>query len=54
MYHFHGLCREFSQEAGLGYRSSQNQQEMYNNVLPNMLLEAIDELGDDYRLMQLL
>ncbi len=49
VYHFHGLCREFSQEAGLGYRSSQNQQEMYNNVLPNMLLEAIDELGDDYR-----
>ena len=49
VHNFHGLCRNFAKEAGIGFRLQGGEQDFYDDVLPNMLLEAIDELGDQHR-----
>lgn len=46
---FHGLCRALATDAGVGYHSAKDDQDLYDNVLPAMLLEAIDALDDSYR-----
>src|SRR5690606_6411963 len=48
VFHFHGLCKHLAKEAGIGYRAHRSEEEYYNEVLPNMLLDAIDELGPQY------
>lgn len=48
VFHFHGLCTQLAKEAGIGYRAYRSEEEYYNKVLPNMLLDAIDELGPQY------
>ena len=46
--HFHGLCRTFANEAGFPLKRVQDERDFYDNVLPNALLEATDELGPQY------
>lgn len=47
--HFHGLCKELAKEAGVGFRAFRgDQREYYDTVLPEMLMDAIDELGPQY------
>lgn len=48
VYHFHGLCTALARKAGLGYRASSSEEELYNKVLPGMFLEAIEVLGTQY------
>ncbi|GAP11865.1 nuclease-related domain/AAA domain [Bellilinea caldifistulae] len=48
VFHFHGLCTKLAKDAGLGYRSFLNDEDYYNNVLPEMLLEALENLGTQY------
>lgn len=48
VFHFHGLCKHLAKEAGIGYRAYRSEEEYYNEVLPKMLLDAIDELGPQY------
>ncbi len=45
---FHGLCQKLTQEAGIGYRPFENEQEYYARVLPEMLRDAISELSPQY------
>lgn len=46
--HFHGLCREMSKQAGYTIRSVADNRQFYNEIMPNALLEAIDQLGPQY------
>ncbi len=46
--HFHGLCKQMAREAGMGFRASRSETEYYNTVLPETLMDAIDELGPRY------
>ncbi len=48
VYHFHGLCKDLAKKAGLGYRAYRSEEEYYNTILPQMLLEAIEELGTQH------
>jgi superfamily I DNA/RNA helicase len=48
VFHFHGLCKHLAQKAGLGYRASRNEQDWFDRVLPEMLLDALIELGPQY------
>jgi hypothetical protein len=48
VFHFHGLCKQLSKEAGIGYRSSSNEKEYYEKVLLEILLDSISELGPQY------
>lgn len=48
VFHFHGLCKYFAEKAGLGYRSSKSEQDWFDRVLPEMLFEALAELGTQY------
>lgn len=48
VFHFHGLCKRLAEKAGLGYRSSLNEQDWFDRVLPEMLFEALSELGPQY------
>ncbi len=48
VFHFHGLCKRLAEQARLGYRASQNKQEWFDRVLPEMLLEALIEMGPQY------
>lgn len=48
VFHFHGLCKHLSKEAGIGYRSSLTEQDYYEKVLPEILLDSISELGPQY------
>ncbi len=48
IFHFHGLCKKLSKEAGIGYRSFTNEQEYYEKILPEILLDSISELGPQY------
>jgi hypothetical protein len=48
VYHFHGLCTDLAKKAALGYRAYRTEAEFYDTVLPQMLLEAIEELGTQY------
>lgn len=48
VYHFHDLCKHMAKEAGLGYRAYRTEMEYYDTVLPQMLLEAVEELGTQY------
>lgn len=43
--HFHGLCRELVKEAGFAIRPVKDQHELYDKVMPEMLLEAVDQTG---------
>lgn len=48
--HFHGLCRQMAERAGLTERANRKQgtQEWYDNVLPEVLAESADILGPQY------
>ena len=46
--YFHGLCKSLAKEAGIGFRAYTTEDEYYNSVLPDMLLEAVLELGAQY------
>lgn len=46
--HFHGFCKQMAKEAGIGYRAYRSEEEYYNEVLPKMLLDAVDELGPQF------
>lgn len=46
--YFHGLCKRLAKEAGLGYRSYRSEEEYYNTILPDLLLEAVVELDGQY------
>lgn len=46
--HFHELCQSMAKEAGIGFRPSNSDQDYYDNVLPEMLLDAISDLGPQY------
>ncbi|MFZ6020381.1 MAG: NERD domain-containing protein [Chloroflexota bacterium] len=48
VFHFHGLCTQLARRAGLGYRASRTEQEYFDHVLPDMLLESLLELGPQY------
>lgn len=48
VFHFHGLCQKFARQAGIGYRSFEDEQTYYSQVLPEMLFEAVCELGPQY------
>lgn len=48
VFYYHGLCKTLAKEAGIGYRASTNEDEYYNKILPDMLLEAVIELGAKY------
>ena len=48
VFHFHGLCKQLSKEAGIGYRSFTTEEEYYKKVLPEILLDSISELGPQY------
>ncbi len=48
VFNFHDLCRQLAKEAGIGFRSSNNEQDYFNRVLPEMLLDAIGERGPQY------
>jgi hypothetical protein len=48
VFHFHGLCKHLAQKAGQGYRASRNEQDWFDRVLPEMLLDALIELGPQY------
>ena len=48
VFHFHGLCEILIEEAGIQAPPPHDQQKYYNEFLPNMLLDAIDELGPQY------
>lgn len=48
VFHFHGLCKKMAKDAGLGYRSSRSEEDYFNRVLPEMLLEALEILGTRY------
>jgi len=48
VYHFHGLCKGLAKEAGLGYRAYRTEAEYYDTVLPQMLFDAVEELGTQY------
>lgn len=48
VYHFHGFCSSMAKKAKIGYRAFRDPDEYYNKVLPEGLLEAIDELGTQY------
>lgn len=48
VFHFHGLCRHLAKEAGIGYRASRNEQDLFDRVLPDMFFEALAELGPRY------
>jgi hypothetical protein len=48
VYHFHGLCKDLAKKAGLGYHAYRTEMEYYDTVLPQMLLEAVEELGTQY------
>jgi len=43
--HFHGLCKELVREAGFIIRPVKNERELYDTVLPEMMLEAIGKTG---------
>lgn len=43
--HFHGLCRELVQEVGFTIRPVKNEKELYDVVLPEMLIAAISQTG---------
>lgn len=43
--HFHGLCRELVKDAGFMIRPVKNEKELYNIVLPKMLIEAVSKTG---------
>ena len=45
---FHNLCRHFANEAGFGVRASSDQQDFYDNLMPDALLEAVDTLGPQF------
>ncbi len=45
---FHGLCREFIKEGGFVLRPVKDQQELFDTVMPEMLLEAIDKIGPQF------
>ncbi len=48
VFHFHGLCTKLAKDAGLGYRSYRSEEDYYDRVLPEMLLEALEKLGTQY------
>ncbi len=48
VFHFHGLCKRLADQAGLGYRASRNEQDWFDHVLPEMLFDALIELGPQY------
>lgn len=48
VFHFHGLCTHLAKRAGLGYRASRDERDLFDRVLPDMLLEALLELGPQY------
>ena len=48
VYHFHGLCEEMINEAGIRAAPPKDQREYYDYFLPDMLLDAIDVLGPRY------
>lgn len=48
VYNFHGLCEELIQEAELRAIPPEDTGAYYNEFLPTMLLDAIDELGPQF------
>jgi len=46
--HFHSLCEQLVKEAGLRAIPPQDQNIYYNEFLPSLLLDAIEELGPQY------
>jgi hypothetical protein len=46
--HFHGLCREMAKEAGYTIKHVSSEQEFYDRVLPDALLEAVDKIGPQF------
>lgn len=48
VFHFHDLCKHLAKCAGLGYRASHSEQDLFDRVLPDMLFEALAELGPQY------
>jgi superfamily I DNA/RNA helicase len=46
--YFHGLCKSLAKDAGIGFRAYNSEEEYYNKILPDMLLEAVLELGARY------
>lgn len=43
--HFHGLCRELAKETGFPIQPIKNQQQYFDEVLPEILMKAVDEGG---------
>jgi len=43
--HFHGLCRELVKDAGFTIRPVKNEKELYDIVLPEMLIDAVSRTG---------
>jgi hypothetical protein len=46
--HFHRLCRRMARKAGISNLTNQSQTEFYETIMPNMMLEAIDQLGPQF------
>jgi hypothetical protein len=43
--HFHGLCKELAVRAGFAIQAAKSEQEYNEVVLPDMLMQAVDETG---------
>lgn len=48
VFHFHGLCTHWAKKAQLGHRASTDEQQWFNKILPELLFEAIAEMGPQY------
>jgi thymidine kinase len=48
VYNFHKLCREAASQAGISIGDSIDEKDLYDNVLPEALLDAAEKLGRVY------
>ena len=48
VYHFHDLCKEAARQAGQTIRTTSDEKELYDEVLPEALLDAAAKIGRVY------
>ena len=48
VYHFHDLCKDAARQAGYKLRNAQDERELFDEVLPEALLEAAGTIGRIY------
>lgn len=48
VFHFHGLCRQAAYQTGINIRNTTDENELYESILPEALLDASESLGRVY------